>query len=676
MSTFRFDVVVFGGTLSGCMAALTLARQGRTVAVLERLRNVGGMPVQGGLCLTDLGRMGPNCVGGLTEYYYNNCGGLWGMSVIEWLASRTQVDATGATVTRNEWIGTAAGNRYALNQMLAAASGITLVTGIRLEDVAVADFDGYRLITGITATQGTSTDTYVSSAGVYVDCSYEGWLPRLAGVSLMVGREGSSTFNERYAGFHGLGIKRISYPPLKSNGALYYSIKQLRGPDGKGVDLSGWNMYSNPTTVIDGVADRRVQGFCYRAHICENWPDGISLVDPDGWMQNPPPGFRPERYALFADRQYFLNGDVNEVHPGHRWVSRLGGFSTGIHGFALFQPPEYLAAGAQLHEINSGSGESYNFKRPSDYWLDGPESYVLGSWDDQIAYAEKQWQWQYGLLYYGANNPDVPEELTADMANLGLPPDEFPSGACYQHPDGTECVGWPEQLYVRVGPRIIAQYVMTERDALVSYGDGPPDPVCFADYTIDQHANENVCDMSGSGTFFSGMIVHSIHETQGDSSSPIIVSPATCAWQVSMRSLLPYRQQVANLIVGCCVGATNCAASSLRMETTYGMLGEAAGAIAAAAIATRVYPADVAYADVRAILLEQGAKLDWRWITEAFQSSDLVPVTVLVGADGDGLTGADGEALEVTDAMPIGTDLDGPVFAPGAYGVSDGTEWG
>ena len=49
------DLVIYGGTASGVMAAIAARQEGVTVALLEPGRHVGGM-VTGGLGKTDIGR--------------------------------------------------------------------------------------------------------------------------------------------------------------------------------------------------------------------------------------------------------------------------------------------------------------------------------------------------------------------------------------------------------------------------------------------------------------------------------------------------------------------------------------------------------------------------------------------------------------------------------------------
>src|SRR5437870_760876 len=50
----RMDVAVYGGTASGVIAAVAAAREGKSVALLEAGKHVGGM-VSGGLGATDTG---------------------------------------------------------------------------------------------------------------------------------------------------------------------------------------------------------------------------------------------------------------------------------------------------------------------------------------------------------------------------------------------------------------------------------------------------------------------------------------------------------------------------------------------------------------------------------------------------------------------------------------------
>ena len=62
------DVVVYGATASGVVAAVTVAREGKSVILLDPARHVGGM-VSGGLGATDTGRR--EAIGGYSREFFD-----------------------------------------------------------------------------------------------------------------------------------------------------------------------------------------------------------------------------------------------------------------------------------------------------------------------------------------------------------------------------------------------------------------------------------------------------------------------------------------------------------------------------------------------------------------------------------------------------------------------------
>src|SRR6185295_5469976 len=87
--------------------------------------------------------------------------------------------------------------------------------------------------------------------------------------------------------------------------------------------------------------------------------------------------------------------------------------------------------------------------------------------------------YQQGMMWYLANDAAVPEKVRAFARDFGLPKDEFP-----------ETGGWPHDLYVREGRRMISDYVMTEHNCagrLVA-----EDPIGLASYTMDSHHTSRV----------------------------------------------------------------------------------------------------------------------------------------------------------------------------------------
>src|SRR4051794_39943001 len=71
------DLVVYGATPAGLMAAIQAVRMGRTAVVLEPGTHVGGMTT-GGLGYTDLGA--PDSIGGLAAEFYRRIGRRYGIT--------------------------------------------------------------------------------------------------------------------------------------------------------------------------------------------------------------------------------------------------------------------------------------------------------------------------------------------------------------------------------------------------------------------------------------------------------------------------------------------------------------------------------------------------------------------------------------------------------------------
>ena len=75
-----FDVVVYGGTAGGVITAVTAAREGLRVALVDPGHHLGGM-VSGGLGWTDYGRK--EVIGGYSLEFFERVGRKYGRD-IEW----------------------------------------------------------------------------------------------------------------------------------------------------------------------------------------------------------------------------------------------------------------------------------------------------------------------------------------------------------------------------------------------------------------------------------------------------------------------------------------------------------------------------------------------------------------------------------------------------------------
>ena len=157
------DVCIYGGSSGGIAAAVTVARAGLGVVVLQPGKHIGGM-TSGGLGWTDFGRK--HVIGGLSRSFYNQVGGHYGLEE-EW-----QFEPHVAEVVYNAWI---------------AEEGIDVRYSQYLDTVASDD----RRIVSISLLGGLQV-----KARLFMDCSYEGDLMAKAGVSFHVGREANEVYGE------------------------------------------------------------------------------------------------------------------------------------------------------------------------------------------------------------------------------------------------------------------------------------------------------------------------------------------------------------------------------------------------------------------------------------------------------------------------------------------------
>ena len=64
----NYDVVIYGGTSAGLIAAIQVKKMGKSVVVLEPTTHIGGLTT-GGLGATDIGNK--QVIGGLSKEFYN-----------------------------------------------------------------------------------------------------------------------------------------------------------------------------------------------------------------------------------------------------------------------------------------------------------------------------------------------------------------------------------------------------------------------------------------------------------------------------------------------------------------------------------------------------------------------------------------------------------------------------
>ena len=256
------DVVIYGGTPAGLIAAIAAARAGVSVVVIEPTRWIGGM-VTGGLARTDVGR--PETVGGITREFF----------------ARAAVRYGGKFM----WFAEPHANLETFELMLREAK-VEVVRGQRLLSVTRNGLRIARLTTG---------DGKTYAGRTFVDATYEGDLLARAGVSYLVGREGRETYGEPLAGFFPMEVRPRTEEVMGSvcaclggTGAHYVhgTPTQIAARDAAGRLLAG----INESRTLPGAADRLTQSYNFRLIVTRRADNRIPFPQPAR--------YDPARYEL------------------------------------------------------------------------------------------------------------------------------------------------------------------------------------------------------------------------------------------------------------------------------------------------------------------------------------------------------------------------------------------
>ena len=179
------DVIVYGGTPAGVMAAVAAARHGHTVALVEMNNHVGGM-ISGGLVNTDIGDR--KTVGGLADEFLKRA--------VQFYADKYGAHSPQLVACKNGRKFEPHVAEFVFEQMLKEQPGITVWKRHRYRSVTL---DGTRIAALVVDDlAGQSTRTFTGD--VFIDASYEGDMMAGARVPYRVGREGREEYGESLAG--------------------------------------------------------------------------------------------------------------------------------------------------------------------------------------------------------------------------------------------------------------------------------------------------------------------------------------------------------------------------------------------------------------------------------------------------------------------------------------------
>lgn len=357
------------------------------------------------------------------------------------------------------------------------------------------------------------------SASVFIDATYEGDLMAKSGVSYTIGREGNKAYDELFNG--------IQY-------SSHHNFKMFVDPYQKSGDPSSGLLPNISTATIgaQGQSDNLIQAYNFRLCLSSSQKDKVPFSKPDN--------YDPRNYEILT-----------------RYIQ------AGI--FDLFGLTRVLPNNKADH--NNWGAFNSDFIGGNYEWPDGDYKTREEIFQNHLNY-------QSGIFYFCANDPQVPSALRQMSSYWGLASDEF-----------TDTGNWPFQLYIREARRMVSDYVLTEHDAVGK--TSPEDSIAMGSYRMDSHNCKRVAH--------AGRVIN-----EGD----IEVSPLS-PFPIPYRIIVPKRSQCCNLLVPVCLSASHVAYGAIRMEPVFMMLGQSAGVAASLALSKNSVVQDISYSDLEKKLHEE-----------------------------------------------------------------------
>ena len=241
----QVDVVVYGATSGGVIAAYTAKKLGKSVLLIEPGRYVGGLTT-GGLGYTDIGNK--YAITGLSRDFYRRIGAHYG-KLEQWI-----FEPHVATLTFQHYIDEANLIIAFEHRLVSVNKQDGSIKNIVIESSVKPGKAGYKII----------------KATMFIDCSYEGDLMAKAGVSYFTGREDNSLFNETYNGVQ-----------LRDKHQFPDGISPYKIP---GDSASGllWGI-SNQSLLPRGSGDKKIQTYNFRLCLTNNLANKIEVTKPSNY---------------------------------------------------------------------------------------------------------------------------------------------------------------------------------------------------------------------------------------------------------------------------------------------------------------------------------------------------------------------------------------------------------
>jgi len=294
----------------------------------------------------------------------------------------------------------------------------------------------------------------------------------------------------------------------------------------------------------NGSGDKKVQTYNFRLILTNDPSNRLPWAKPEG--------YDPAQFELLAK---YLGQWKEQMHR----EPRLGDVMNPV------------AIPNKEADFNNNGAFSTDYIGKSWRYPDANYSERKKIWDEHLRYTKS-------FVWFLASDPRVPKPLQEEANTWGRAKDEF-----------LDTDGWPNQLYIREGRRMVGMYVMKQAD--LQTDRTKPDSIAMGSYNSDSHNIQRVAMPDRS--------------VRNEGDVQVSVKP----YEIAFGTILPLKSQTDNLLVPVCLSASHVAYSSVRMEPQYMMMGQAAGVIAALAINGKTAVQDVSVETLQQKLRSQKAIL-------------------------------------------------------------------
>jgi FAD dependent oxidoreductase len=280
--TLTADVVVYGATPGGVIAAVAAKRSKHSVILIEPTNHIGGI-MTSGLGMSDICKF--TTIGATSQEFFRRVGKYYGKDL------RWNFEPHIAEQVFNDFV---------------KETKLELILNETLEDVKKEK----KKITQIKTRSGK-----IFKAKIFIDGTYEGDLLAKAGVSYTFGRESRSTYGESLAGVRPFSNARQFNHPTSAY-------------DKNGKLLPGINY---TTLAPEGTGDKKIMAYNFRLCLTKNQENVVPITKPTG--------YDPKNYELLANYlRARKNSRVRDVLMFHMvtenkaCINRDGPFSTNFIG--------------------------------------------------------------------------------------------------------------------------------------------------------------------------------------------------------------------------------------------------------------------------------------------------------------------------------------------------------